>query len=111
MIKGASTAGLISVFSVGRANAAISISHLLFAYDTIIFCDSDCEEMANLCCVLTWFEAVYGLRVNLAKSSLLPVGEVDNIQLLAGVLGCSIGSYPSTYLRLPLGAKFNEKAI
>ena len=111
MIEAASTAGLIFGFSVGSANAAMSISHLLFADDTIIFCDNDCEQMVNLRCVLTWFEAVSGLRVNLAKSSLLPVGEVDNIQLLAGVLGCSIDSFPSTYLGLPLGARFKEKAI
>ena len=47
----------------------------------------------------------------LAKSSALPVGEVDNIQLLAGVLGCNIDSFPSTHLRLLLGARFKEKAI
>ena len=111
MIETASSTGLISGFSVGRANAAMSISHLLFADDTIIFCDNDCEQMVNLRCVLPWFEAVSGLRVNLAKSSLLPVGELDNIQLLAGVLGCSIDSFPSTYLGLPLGARFKEKAI
>jgi len=58
MIEAASTAGLISGFSVGRANAAMSISHLLFADDTIIFCGNDCEQMINLHCILTWFEVV-----------------------------------------------------
>ena len=96
MIEAASNARLIFGFSVGSGNATLSISHLLFADDTIIFCDSDCDQMINLRCVLTWFEAVSGLRVNLAKSSLLPVGEVDNIQLLAGVLGGNIDSFPGT---------------
>jgi len=41
MIEAASTAGLISGFSVDPANATMSISHLLFADDTIIFCDND----------------------------------------------------------------------
>ena len=41
MIEAASTAGLISGFSVSPANATMSISHLLFADDTIIFCDND----------------------------------------------------------------------
>ena len=54
---------------------------------------------------------MWGLRVNLAKSSILPVREVDNIQLLAGVLGCNIDSFPCTYLGLLLGARFKEKAI
>ena len=111
MIEAGSSAGLVSGFSVGSGNATMSISHLLFADDTIIFCDNDCDQMVNLRCILTWFEAVSGLRVNLAKSSILPVGEVNNIQLLAGVLGCNIDSFPSTYLGLPLGAKFKEKAI
>jgi len=79
MIKAAFTIELISDFSVARSNAAMSISHLLFPDDTIIFCDSDCKRMVNLHRFLTWFEAVSGPRVNLAKSSLLPVGEVDNI--------------------------------
>jgi len=39
----------------------------------------------NLRCFFTWFEAVSSLRVNLAKSSLLPVGEIDNIQPLLSV--------------------------
>ena len=70
------------------------------ADDIIVFCDSDCEQMVNLCCVLTWFETVLGLKVNLAKSSLIPLGEVESIQLLAGVLGCNIDSSPTTYLGL-----------
>jgi len=64
-----------------------------------------------LTCTVSFLGLRLGLRVNLAKSSLLPAGEVDNIQLLAGVLGCSIGSFPSTYLGLPLGVRFKEKAI
>jgi len=95
-------------FSMGRLSAVMSISHL-FVDDTIIFCDSVCEQMVNLHFVLTWFEAVSG--VNLAKSLLLLVGEVDNIQLLPGFLGCNIDSFPSTYPVLPLGAIFKEKSI
>ena len=65
----------------------------------------------TLRCILIWFQAVSGLRINLPKSSILPVGHVDNVQILAGVLGCKIESLPITYLGLPLGAKFKEKAI
>jgi len=79
---------------VGRSSTTtLKVSHLLFANATIVFCDYDCEEMVNLCCVLTWFQAVSGLQVNLAKSSILPVGQVDNIQLLAGVLGYNIKAF------------------
>jgi len=47
----------------------------------------------------------------LAKSCILPVGQVDNIQLLVGVLGCTVDSFPTYYLDLPLGAKFKNKYI
>ena len=89
----------------------MKVSHLFFADDTIVFCDNDCEQMVNLRCLLIWFQAVSGLRINLSKSSILPVGQLDNIQILAGVLGYKIESLPLTYLGLPLGATFKEKAI
>lgn len=47
----------------------------------------------------------------MAKSSILDVSQVDNIHLLAGGLGGTIDSFPTTYLGLPLGAKFKEKSI
>ena len=112
MLRVASSAGLIAGFSVGRLNdSSTKISHLLFADDTIIFCDNVCEQIVNLRGILIWFEAVSGLRVNLFKSSILPVGQVDNLQPLVGVLGCSIDSLPSSYLGLPLGARFKDKSI
>ena len=91
--------------------AEMKISHLLFADDTIVFCDNDCEQIVNLRCILIWFQAVSRLRINLAKSSILSVACVDNIQVLAVMLGCKIDSFPITYLGLPLGAKFKEKVI
>jgi hypothetical protein len=54
---------------------------------------------------------VSGLKVNLAKSALLPMGEVDNLGDLAGVLGCGMASLPLKYLGLPLGASFKSKPI
>ena len=41
-----------------------------------------------------WFAALSGLRINLNKSEILPVGSVDNVQELAVELGCGIGSCP-----------------
>ncbi|RVW35575.1 Transposon TX1 uncharacterized 149 kDa protein [Vitis vinifera] len=45
-----------------------------------------------------------GLRINLAKSVLIPVGEVDELEELAAELGCRLGALPTVYLGLPLGA-------
>ncbi|RVW50774.1 LINE-1 reverse transcriptase-like [Vitis vinifera] len=49
--------------------------------------------------------AASGLRINLTKSELIPVGEIDNIEEMAVELGCRIGSFPVKYLGLPLGAR------
>jgi len=51
------------------------------------------------------------VRVNLAKGSILPVEQIDNIQFLVGVLGCSIDASPTNYLIVPLSAKFKDKAF
>ncbi|RVW88357.1 LINE-1 retrotransposable element ORF2 protein [Vitis vinifera] len=48
--------------------------------------------------------AASGLRINLAKSEIILVGEVDEILEMAVELGCKVGQLPSTYLGLPLGA-------
>ena len=58
-----------------------------------------------------WFEACSGLRVNLEKSELIPVGRVNDIEDLALELGCKVGGLPSRYLGLPLGAPFKSKVV
>ncbi|RVX16059.1 hypothetical protein CK203_005639 [Vitis vinifera] len=49
------------------------------------------------------FGVASGLRINLAKSEIIPVGEVEEILEMAAELGCRVGSLPSHYLGLPLG--------
>lgn len=69
MLGSAIAGGLLSKFSVGRMNSTtINVSHLLFFDDSIIFCDSDCEQAMNLWCILVRFKVVSGLRVNLVKT-------------------------------------------
>jgi hypothetical protein len=54
--------------------------------------------------LLICFELVSRLKVNLAKSVLVSVGEVSNVGALVEILGCEVGSLPITYLGMPLGA-------
>jgi hypothetical protein len=56
------------------------------------------------------FELVPILNINLAKSVLVPFGEVSNVGVLAEVLGCEVGSLPIPYLGMPLGSRFKDKA-
>ncbi|RVX11694.1 putative ribonuclease H protein [Vitis vinifera] len=67
-------------------------------------CISGKDDMIYLSWILCWFEAVSGLRINLAKSEIIPVGEVEEILEMTVELGCKVGQLPSTYLGLPLGA-------
>ena len=57
-----------------------------------------------------WFEAISSLSINLNKSEILLV-RVENVEVLASKLGCKVGSLPSTYLGLPLGAPHKSVAV
>ena len=54
--------------------------------------------------ILFWFEAASGLRINLAKSEIIPIREVEELDEMAVELGCRVGQLPAVYLGLPLGA-------
>ena len=88
----------------GRDGGEIVVSHLLYADDTIIFCEANPEQLMYLRWTLMWFEAFSGLKINLHKSEIIPLGRVDNVEELAAELGCGVGSLPTKYLGLPLRA-------
>jgi hypothetical protein len=97
---------------VGRTgNSSVNVSHLLYADDTILFCDAHPEQLLYIRMVLTCFEAVTGLKVNMTKSEMVPIGEADGLSALADLLYCHIGSLPLQYLGMPLGASYKALAI
>ncbi|KAJ9701691.1 hypothetical protein PVL29_006878 [Vitis rotundifolia] len=93
----------------GSGGIEMNVSHLLFADDTIIFCEARKEYMTYLSWILAWSEAASGLKINLAKSELIPMGEVADLEDMAVELGCRVGVLPSKHLGLPLGA--HHKAL
>ena len=107
MISAAEQGGVLEGFKVGNT----SVSHLLFADDTLIFCKALPRQLRYLRGVFLPFEAASGLKVNLAKSVLIPVGNVEDVSLLADILGCGIASFPVKYLGMPLGASYKAKHI
>ena len=50
--------------AIGRGED-MSISHLLYADDTLIFCEADLDQLKFLSWILMWFEAMVGLKINL----------------------------------------------
>ena len=112
MLKRVEGAGLIRGFqAVGSRGVGECVSHLLFAEDTILFYDADVEQILHVRMLLLCFQAVTGLKVNVSKSELVPIGEVNNVHALAEILGCRIGSLPMTYLGMPLGASHKSPTI
>lgn len=107
MFQKTKEAGLIRGFEIGvLGGVEVHISHLLFADDTIIFCDVVLEQLLHIRMILSCFEAVIGLLVNLSKSEMVPVGKVDNMSSLADLLCCHTGVLPMMYLGMPLGASY-----
>ena len=60
---------------------------------------------------MAWFEASSGLKINLDKSVLILVGEVEEIEEMAMELGCKVGLLPTVYLGLPLEAHHEAISI
>ena len=85
-----------------------TITNLLFANDTLVFGKDSRNQLAYLSWILLWFEAISSQRINLEKSLILPIGNVENLEDLPMELGCRVGELPSTYLGLPLGMRHNS---
>ena len=99
-----------SRLAVGRGEN-LSISHLLYTDDTILFCKADNYQLKFMSWILMWFEAMSGLKINLNKSEIIPIGLVTNATKLASEMGCKIGSLPTSYLGLTLGAKHKALGV
>jgi len=108
MIYAAVSGGLFFGFSMGNVGGFV-FSHLLFVDDTLIFCSSTPVHLRHLCCLFLCFEVTSSLNINLAKSKLVPVVNIEHVERLARILGCGVSSFPVNYLSLPLGASYNAK--
>lgn len=108
LLERAKTLNIIKGTQIG-ANGVI-LSHLQFADDTILFCNNDRVELANIKRILRCFQLMSGLKINFSKSSICGVKLCDQaVKELALVMGCKIEKLPIKYLGLPLGA--NPKRI
>ena len=112
LLKKIDECNLIRVFHVGAVNSiGVCIFHLLFADDTILFCDASRDQLLSIRLVLSCFEAFTGLKVNVGKSEIVLVGEVNNLDALANILQCRVGCLPMKYLGMPLGTSFKVASI
>ncbi|XP_071726751.1 uncharacterized protein [Rutidosis leptorrhynchoides] len=90
-------------------NNKIPISHLQYADDTIFFGEWGEGNLRNLMKILKCFELTSGLKVNYHKSILYGVGVDKGItENMAKSFKCNVGSFPFTYLGIPVGGKMNK---
>jgi len=76
---------------------------LQYADDTLILTKGDVHSMQVLKKILDNFSLATGLDINFHKSTFVPLNvDTHTAAAMADVLGCSLSSFPQTYLGLPL---------
>ncbi|XP_026458469.1 uncharacterized protein LOC113358980 [Papaver somniferum] len=86
------------------AEDGIMVSQMQFADDTLMFLDANVDEVRRLLLILTTFELLTGMKLNLEKSSMISI-DIDNvIEDISLELGCKVEKLPIKYLGLPVGA-------
>ena len=89
MLDATAILGQFSGFSVGNSvGTLLIVSYLLFADDTLIFCDFDSHHLVALRGIFARFEVVSRLKINFLKLELVPIGIVPNMEELVEILGC-----------------------
>ncbi|XP_071698919.1 uncharacterized protein [Rutidosis leptorrhynchoides] len=70
---------------------------------------SSLDNIENLMKLLKCFELSSGLRVNHTKSNLFGVSvDKNDVDFMANLFGCKVGSFPFIYLGLPIGSNMNK---
>jgi hypothetical protein len=83
-----------------KDNDALVLNHLLYVDDTQIFYGAQAKQIQHLHCIFLYFEAASRLRINLGKSEIVTISEVEDVEGLVQLLGCRVASLPMTYLGL-----------
>ncbi|KAK4389823.1 putative ribonuclease H protein [Sesamum angolense] len=98
---------------VAVARRAPKVSHLLFADDTLIFCQATKEAMRCIRGILEKYERASGQLINLDKSSIFfssNTSHEDRMEM-ATLLGVRIDSMPAKYLGLPYFVGRNKREL
>lgn len=89
----------------------VSLSHLSFADDIVVFTDGTAESLQGTLQVFERFAAISGLRINIAKSTVFAAGRGKNeLQNAAATVGLSVSALPIKYLGLPLTTKIMTRS-
>ncbi|KAL0411083.1 UNVERIFIED_CONTAM: hypothetical protein Slati_3698000 [Sesamum latifolium] len=88
---------------IAVSRQASRISHLLFADDTLIFCQATVEAFSCIHNILLCFERALGLQINIHKSAVVFSKNVNDLEriTLANILGIPMVTKHDKYLGLP----------
>uniref|UniRef100_A0A453KE83 Reverse transcriptase domain-containing protein n=1 Tax=Aegilops tauschii subsp. strangulata TaxID=200361 RepID=A0A453KE83_AEGTS len=79
------------------------VSLLQYADDTIIMVEGSAFDIANLKFLLLCFQQMSGLTINFDKSEVMILGyPPEEAQAIADRLNCRLGTFPTTYLGIPI---------
>lgn len=82
-----------------------------FADDMMIFLKPREVEMRACAAIMRDYGEASGLLVNLVKSRAMPIRCLEEtMEMICTLLGCSIGTFPCTYLGLPLTIRKQSSA-
>ncbi|KAL0430825.1 UNVERIFIED_CONTAM: putative mitochondrial protein [Sesamum radiatum] len=98
---------------VAISRNAPRVSHLLFADDTLIFCQAKLEELTYVHLMLGQFERASGLKMNLHKSAIIFSRNVESrVQgILAAAVGIQIVDKHAKFLGLPTSIGLSKREI
>ncbi|GJV59135.1 RNA-directed DNA polymerase, eukaryota, reverse transcriptase zinc-binding domain protein [Tanacetum coccineum] len=101
------SSNLIHGINLGAPN--LTLSHLFYADDVIITTEWNPGDLDNIIRVLHVFYLASGLKIKINKSNIYGIGVSDDeVSNMARNSGCAAGSFPFTYLGLPIGSTMNR---
>ncbi|KAL0378315.1 UNVERIFIED_CONTAM: hypothetical protein Sradi_3137000 [Sesamum radiatum] len=108
LIRRAEIVGELQGIAVSRH--ASRVSHLLFANDTLIFCQATTEAFSCVQQILSIFERASGLKINVHKSAVVfnKNVAVASRLALARILGVAVVSKHDKYLGLPTSGHLSQ---
>ncbi|GKF80940.1 putative RNA-directed DNA polymerase, eukaryota, reverse transcriptase zinc-binding domain protein, partial [Tanacetum coccineum] len=101
-ISTAVSSNLIHGINLGAPD--LTLSHLFYVDHVIITTEWNLGDLDNIIHVLHVFYLASGLKININKSNIFGIGVSDDeVSNMARNSSCATGSFPFTYLGLPIG--------
>ncbi|GKF59387.1 hypothetical protein Tco_0176173, partial [Tanacetum coccineum] len=101
------SSGLVQGIKISSSD--IILSHLFYVDDVIITTDWNSNDLDNIIHVFHVFYLASGLKINIHKSNIYGVGvSNEDVSSVARASGCASGSFPLTYLGLPIGSNMSR---